>query len=323
MSQPENELEEDKNVFVEIFMTFTFDKFGENIKLLIVYLRTCVYVVVKPHKLLELEESDHTHNHIQFSTATFGVTALALVLFGLFGIGTGFTGSISLYKATCLEGDCENGYGKTQMTQDSVYVGHFKNKKAHGKGVVLTTKGEKFVGTFEQNGITGGGVLYTRDETTQNYKDFPDKYFENGVEKGDKSALAPLGPFLLLILYILALYTYVSLVRKFRRFYQSMDLIDITKGAVYHFNFMFFTLVMIFLVMSINPNEDVVSQDVFNALWIVGFGVYPFYYFFRIGKLKSSVINISAVVVLTIMSGLFNTMMLLLVLGILMTGTLF
>jgi hypothetical protein len=84
-------------------------------------------------------------------------------------------------SAQCLEGDCENGYGKyscdcgyvyegdfkdgqkvrgTLTKKDLVYTGEFTNDLAEGFGVMKYKDGSWFEGTFKSNAPDGYGTYY-------------------------------------------------------------------------------------------------------------------------------------------------------------------
>ena len=95
------------------------------------------------------------------------------------GIVLVFSSVIS--QAQCLEGDCENGYGKyncecgyvyegdfkdgkkvngTLTKKDLVYTGEFKNDLAEGFGVMKYKDGSWFEGTFKNNAPHGYGTYH-------------------------------------------------------------------------------------------------------------------------------------------------------------------
>lgn len=67
--------------------------------------------------------------------------------------------------SNCISGDCQNGFGKKQLTK-SVYEGNFKNGLPHGKGKEVFDTGIVFEGNYENGSITGKGTSYDKDGNT-------------------------------------------------------------------------------------------------------------------------------------------------------------
>jgi hypothetical protein len=61
--------------------------------------------------------------------------------------------------AQCLEGDCENGRGKFQYRDGSVYEGQFKDRMASGYGVCHYANGNVYSGEWLRHTFNGEGVL--------------------------------------------------------------------------------------------------------------------------------------------------------------------
>jgi hypothetical protein len=66
-------------------------------------------------------------------------------------------------QATCVEGDCENGYGKMSYSYGSTYEGEFKEGKRDGKGKNFTSRGEIYIGEWKENSRHGQGIMLSSD----------------------------------------------------------------------------------------------------------------------------------------------------------------
>jgi len=66
-------------------------------------------------------------------------------------------------SAGCLEGDCENGYGRYRFKDGSSYTGTFKNFLPHGRGVVQYTNGERYEGEMAEASFDGQGTFFKED----------------------------------------------------------------------------------------------------------------------------------------------------------------
>lgn len=63
----------------------------------------------------------------------------------------------SILTAQCILGDCSNGYGKFQYKDGTIYEGEFRQGKRHGKGILNTATGEKYLGDWTNNERNGKG----------------------------------------------------------------------------------------------------------------------------------------------------------------------
>ncbi len=67
-------------------------------------------------------------------------------------------------SGTCVEGDCENGYGtRVWDDNDGTYVGEFKNGKEHGHGSYTMPNGYRFEGEFKNGKREGYGESVYKD----------------------------------------------------------------------------------------------------------------------------------------------------------------
>jgi hypothetical protein len=64
-------------------------------------------------------------------------------------------------EATCIEGDCENGWphvpGTMQWESGLAYTGVFKDAKPHGNGIMTWKSGGKYDGQWESGEMNGKG----------------------------------------------------------------------------------------------------------------------------------------------------------------------
>ncbi|MEZ5042693.1 MAG: caspase family protein [Saprospiraceae bacterium] len=63
----------------------------------------------------------------------------------------------------CVEGDCQNGYGKYVYRDGAKYEGTFKNGFPHGRGVVIYQNGERYEGEMANAAFSGFGTLFMQD----------------------------------------------------------------------------------------------------------------------------------------------------------------
>ncbi len=82
-------------------------------------------------------------------------------------------------KTGCISGDCDNGYGTYISSKGDKYIGTFQNTKYHGSGTLSYSNGSKYIGEFS-NGTFSGQGAYT-------FANMKDKYigsFLNGMYNG-------------------------------------------------------------------------------------------------------------------------------------------
>ena len=75
-------------------------------------------------------------------------------------------------KPLCTNGDCQNGQGTLIIPSLGTYVGNFGNGTMHRQGTFIWENGNKYVGEFYSNKVTGNGILYNAsgDILRQQYK---------------------------------------------------------------------------------------------------------------------------------------------------------
>lgn len=62
-------------------------------------------------------------------------------------------------QATCLKGNCINGYGECKFPNGDLYKGDFKNSKLHGRGILEMSNGDKYLGDWVNQYRQGSGKL--------------------------------------------------------------------------------------------------------------------------------------------------------------------
>jgi hypothetical protein len=62
-------------------------------------------------------------------------------------------------NASCIQGNCSNGYGKLLMKYGGYYEGTFKQSKFHGSGKLVFRDGSVYTGSFENNTMSGYGTF--------------------------------------------------------------------------------------------------------------------------------------------------------------------
>ncbi len=68
----------------------------------------------------------------------------------------------------CIEGDCENGWGKYVFVETGArYEGYFQNGQPHGQGIMFFAEGDWYEGTFRQGVFDGQGTYHSLDGTVQ------------------------------------------------------------------------------------------------------------------------------------------------------------
>ena len=64
------------------------------------------------------------------------------------------------FSQECREGNCQNGQGTFNFSNDQEYTGEWKNGKRHGQGTYTFSNGQKYVGEWK-NGKKHGQGTYT------------------------------------------------------------------------------------------------------------------------------------------------------------------
>lgn len=62
--------------------------------------------------------------------------------------------------STCLNGNCENGWGTFSYKDNSLYIGEFKDGKRNGQGTLIYPLGTKYRGTHANDAREGFGTYY-------------------------------------------------------------------------------------------------------------------------------------------------------------------
>jgi hypothetical protein len=95
-------------------------------------------------------------------------------------------------QSGCIEGDCDNGYGKYFYADGTKYQGKFTNGKKNGFGACWFANGEFYMGNWKDNYFHGAGTKYlaSGDSLAGNwaqgeYLRVPSKANENGCISGD------------------------------------------------------------------------------------------------------------------------------------------
>jgi hypothetical protein len=65
--------------------------------------------------------------------------------------------------AECIKGNCVNGVGTFEMKGVYTYTGQFKNGKADGRGEVVHSNGNRYVGEVKEDKYNGQGIFYYAD----------------------------------------------------------------------------------------------------------------------------------------------------------------
>ena len=102
----------------------------------------------------------------------------------------------------CIEGDCENGFGKSIDLSGQLYFGEFKDGIPHGQGTLTTPDGSKYEGQYRKGLPYGRGTATYPDGSiyTGEYIDgfphgqgeitFPDgSKYVGGFRHGEKNGL--------------------------------------------------------------------------------------------------------------------------------------
>jgi hypothetical protein len=86
----------------------------------------------------------------------FWILTLELILF-----------TTNLLGQTCIQGDCQNGYGIEAYGSNSKYLGEFRNGKKNGQGVFYYQENVKYVGSWKNDTRYGEGRMYVNGSVTQ------------------------------------------------------------------------------------------------------------------------------------------------------------
>ena len=83
------------------------------------------------------------------------------IFLGLIICNTGFA------RKTGCEGDCENGNGTWTYTDQTIYVGEWRNANMNGEGTFTWANGDIYVGAFVDSARNGQGTKTDSDGTVQ------------------------------------------------------------------------------------------------------------------------------------------------------------
>lgn len=86
-------------------------------------------------------------------------------------------------NSQCLQGDCENGYGKYQFNNGDIYEGEWNNDKINGKGKYIYLDGSYNEGEFKENKLNGNGIYFDYKNDLKIVGYFKDGKLQNGKVK--------------------------------------------------------------------------------------------------------------------------------------------
>jgi len=69
------------------------------------------------------------------------------------------TNSVDASEGTCIQGDCDNGYGLFVFDDGRVYEGQWKKGLFHGMGKLIFISGSKYTGEFKKGFMHGYGKI--------------------------------------------------------------------------------------------------------------------------------------------------------------------
>ena len=67
--------------------------------------------------------------------------------------------NITVGKAQCLSGDCNEGQGVLKFKSGTTYIGEFSGGKFEGTGIMVSANGDRFIGKWKSDVRTGYGKL--------------------------------------------------------------------------------------------------------------------------------------------------------------------
>lgn len=65
----------------------------------------------------------------------------------------------------CVQGDCQNGFGRYIFNDGAKYTGPFRNGLPHGRGTVIYANGERYEGFFAKGSFDGQGTYFIPNGT--------------------------------------------------------------------------------------------------------------------------------------------------------------
>ncbi len=286
-----------RNIFGKIWH----DKFGSSISLLWTYLKTTAYVLFHPSILIDDVEDEGLHDHVSYSMATFSVTAIVLVIFSILGVES----HNSTIQVTVEEGCKECMDFDALIGEDSVYVGGLKDGKPHGAGL-LYILGPNEDGSMDSTIVSGfidGYMVGTAFKYGSSYDiDAIEELYDGQEDTGYHKVM----PFVALLAHLLGLFVYINIFKIFKGIYKDMPDSYIIKGAIFHFNAMFFLFVLIVMTLSLFP--DLPKP---GGYLLLVFFAHPLYYFIRLGKLRlRRILSFTILVLVTAFYSMFWSMLL-------------
>ncbi len=277
-----------------IFGKLWHEKFGSSFALLRTYLKTTAYVLFHPSILIDDIEDEGLDDHVSYSMATFSVTAIVLVIFSILGVES-HDSSIQV----TIQDQCENCKDFDALVgTDSVYVGNLKDGKPHGAGLlyILGPDGE---GSFDSTIVSNfmdGYMVGTAFKYGSSYDiDAIDQLYDGEEDTGYQKVM----PFVALLAHLLGLFIYINIFRLFKGVYKDMPDSFIIKGAIFHFNAMFFLFVLLIMIASLFTELPEPGLYIF----LLFFG-HPLYYFLRLGKIRLR--RVISLVILVLVTGIYS-----------------
>ena len=288
--------EEKGGVYTGVIIEFFREKFISTFLVLWTYLKTTGYVLAKPAILIDDEEDPGLHDHTGYCMATFTVTALVLIVFNIMGVESHDSiAKIDILAGECLEGDCEDGFGK--FRQDNfTYTGEFNESLPNGVGLLKIRDSIELISKFDDGYLVGTGFAY--NESLAAF----DRELRDG-ETADES-LAHFKPFLTLIYYLISLFVYIKLFGFFKGIYRDMPRSYITKAAIFHFNMMFFFFV--FIIMLAAFTHETGGSGIADFVLLAFFFFHPIFFFLRLGKVERNLKGFIGIPALSFASIFFN-----------------
>lgn len=71
--------------------------------------------------------------------------------------------SLAALQLGCIDGDCQDGFGRYSWKGGEYYIGEWKNNRMHGYGVFYWPSGKKYVGEWAYGKFNGSGTMFYAD----------------------------------------------------------------------------------------------------------------------------------------------------------------